>query len=376
MAAPVQVDENQDNLDEGAAALRLLPVHINELRLAYWTTTSEWNLACARSHVNLEQLKLARHVEEEALLKSAEPQAAALRREDSIADKDPFPDAPWYEEVPGNRAREEDQETPEYGSQGALSERGTGPVPPIGLCMAHPARLRLAPPAGSADFGHRGPGPLGNLTTWPPPSHHTAPRPAPPTRRVRAPHAPPPSPHLADTTRRSPAQPSTVHLLQDEIGTAEYEAHSILAEHRRLTSQPQPRGSNELSKIIVRTQTAQPLLLHLRGITESPTTRRNEGPPPGAEPSPPPAQQPQHTACNSSRSTIARIELPFFSGDIQDYWEFRGAFRALINADWTECELYLLQLKRRLLKKDTKNMLKGITEVAETTRLSPPSSPA
>ena len=33
---------------------------------------------------------------------------------------------------------------------------------------------------------------------------------------------------------------------------------------------------------------------------------------------------------------ITRIELPFFSGDIQDYWEFRGAFRALINADWTE----------------------------------------
>ena len=56
MAAPVQEDKNQDNFDEtadpaaaeGAASIRLLPALINELRLAYWTTTSEWKLACAR----------------------------------------------------------------------------------------------------------------------------------------------------------------------------------------------------------------------------------------------------------------------------------------------------------------------------------------
>ena len=62
---------------------------------------------------------------------------------------------------------------------------------------------------------------------------------------------------------------------------------------------------------------------------------------------------------------IAGIELPFFSSDIQDYWEFRRAFRALINTDWTECELYMLQLRGRLQKKETKNMLKGVTEVAK-----------
>ena len=56
MAAPEQADENQDDPNDmadpaaakGAAALRLLPAHINELQLAYWATTSEWNLACAR----------------------------------------------------------------------------------------------------------------------------------------------------------------------------------------------------------------------------------------------------------------------------------------------------------------------------------------
>ena len=49
MVAPEQVDKNQDNLDktaepaaaEWADALRLLPAHINGLRLAYWTTMSE-----------------------------------------------------------------------------------------------------------------------------------------------------------------------------------------------------------------------------------------------------------------------------------------------------------------------------------------------
>ena len=157
-------------------------------------------------------------------------------------------------------------------------------------------------------------------------AHHTAPRPAPPTRSNRAPPAPLTSPRLADTTNRSTAhpltwsprnlaaavllsrmaaleerlnelsspiyrlltavpEPSTVHSLQDEIGAVEYKAHSILGKHRRLTSQPLPRGSNDLSKIIVRAQTAQCSLHHLSGITENPTTYRNKGP--RLEPSPP-----------------------------------------------------------------------------------------
>ena len=56
MATPEQLDETQDNLSEtaeptspeGDIALRPLPAHINGLWLAYWTTKSEWNLACAR----------------------------------------------------------------------------------------------------------------------------------------------------------------------------------------------------------------------------------------------------------------------------------------------------------------------------------------
>ena len=46
------------------------------------------------SQVNLQQLKVACHMEEEALLESGEQQAAALRRDDSIADEDPIPNAP------------------------------------------------------------------------------------------------------------------------------------------------------------------------------------------------------------------------------------------------------------------------------------------
>ena len=72
-------------------------------------------------------------------------------------------------------------------------------------------------------------------------------------------------------------EPSLVHRLLVELGTVECKAHSILSKHRRLTSLPPPQGSNDLSKIIIRTQTAQLFLPYLRGITENATKRQSEG---------------------------------------------------------------------------------------------------
>jgi hypothetical protein len=64
------------------------------------------------------------------------------------------------------------------------------------------------------------------------------------------------------------------------------------------------------------------------------------------------------------RAHIQRIPLPQFSGQVEDFWEFREVFQSLASGEYPDPALYLLQLKN-CLKEDGRNMLRGITEVGE-----------
>ena len=64
------------------------------------------------------------------------------------------------------------------------------------------------------------------------------------------------------------------------------------------------------------------------------------------------------------RANLKRIELPVFSGAVEDYWEFRQCFHTLVADSYTDHPLYLMQLKNHL-RGEAKDMLRGITTVEE-----------
>ena len=58
------------------------------------------------------------------------------------------------------------------------------------------------------------------------------------------------------------------------------------------------------------------------------------------------------------------MELPTFSGKVEEYWEWREVFRALVTDDIMSPPLYIHQLKIHL-KGDAKEMLQGVTRVED-----------
>ena len=64
------------------------------------------------------------------------------------------------------------------------------------------------------------------------------------------------------------------------------------------------------------------------------------------------------------RAHLKRMELPQFSGSIEDYLEFRETWHLLVAETYQNPSLYLLQLKNHI-PKEAKNMLRGVTVVEE-----------
>ena len=58
------------------------------------------------------------------------------------------------------------------------------------------------------------------------------------------------------------------------------------------------------------------------------------------------------------------MELPQFSGKVEDYWEFQVVFRALVDKLYTDHMLYITQLKNQLIS-EGRSMLRRIVDRAE-----------
>ena len=69
--------------------------------------------------------------------------------------------------------------------------------------------------------------------------------------------------------------------------------------------------------------------------------------------------QPEQTLAH-----IKRVELPQLSGKVEDFWEWRGVFRALVTDASPPPPLYLHQLRTHL-KGDAKEMIQGITNIED-----------
>ena len=76
-----------------------------------------------------------------------------------------------------------------------------------------------------------------------------------------------------------------------------------------------------------------------------------------------PSSQPSVTA-GMGRAHLKRMDLPQFSGSIEEYLEFRETWHVLVAETYQNPSLYLLQLKNHI-PKEAKNMLRGVTVVAE-----------
>ena len=72
----------------------------------------------------------------------------------------------------------------------------------------------------------------------------------------------------------------------------------------------------------------------------------------------------QHNTLSTAshgRASTRRVELPLFSGKVEDYWEFREVFSALMDEPYTEHMLFITQLRSQLPTDDL-NMLRGLVD--------------
>ena len=63
------------------------------------------------------------------------------------------------------------------------------------------------------------------------------------------------------------------------------------------------------------------------------------------------------------RAHITPVELLTFSGEVEDFWEFREVFTTVVRDVYLEPALHLMQLRNHLKPGRERDMIKGITGV-------------